>query len=285
MSQYSKKITDIPTGDIHRNPDNPRKEAGNVTELAASIRENGIETPLLVRTAFELGQAQYILEAGERRWTVARALQLKTCPCRVRIVQPGENTVINALFMGLIENGGRKQLSAMEWAWALGRLRDEFKFTQEMLARKVGLHPSSVGRYLMLLEVSDKTQEAVAQGTVSVELALNMVKQRRAAKRTGLGQSKVGAEWEPDHFTQNHILANKARVMCDTRGHSNRRRRGGACDECWERVIRLDEAAVIQAHYKAAGIELPYIPAVPMSGFNSGESVRIANQALNRDKH
>lgn len=262
---------------LHPNPDNPRKEAGDVSELAASIRRHGVLEPLLVIPAPWLNKGpgtgeNYLIEAGYRRW-VAGSKVLNTLPCIVRTPHPSENINQRALVTGLVENLHRDTLTAMEKARAYGRLRDEFRMTQAQIATETGLNVSSISRYLTLLELAPAAQERVAKGTLSVEDALAAVKKHRAMQRTKKGQKQIDVGWEPDHFTRNHHLAKKARTMCDAREHTGRRRYDGvACGQCWETVIRQDQSKVDYAEYKQAVEEaggqfaVPFLPPMMTAG-------------------
>lgn len=241
---------------LHPNPDNPRQEAGDVTELAASIRRHGVLEPLLVIPAPWLNKGpgtgdQYLIEAGYRRW-VAGSKILSTLPCIVRIPHSSENIKQRAIVTGLVENLHRDNLTAMEKAKAYGRLRDEFGMTQAQIATEAGLHISSISRYLKLLDLAPQAQERVAKGTLKVEDALAAVTKHRAKQRVKEGKKPVDVGWEPDHFTDMHHLAKKARVMCDAREHTSRRRLGPACGQCWEDAIRQDQTTVLQAAYLEA---------------------------------
>ena len=80
-------------------------------------------------------------------------------------------------------------------------------------------------------------------------------RQSRARRAKAKGQSDRRAStaltWEPDHLTDRHPLAGKARILCDAGEHNNRRRLGRvACGFSWEGVIREDERVVITAQLR-----------------------------------
>lgn len=233
---------------IHPNPRNPRKEAGDVSGLVASIREIGLLQPIVVRTDTDnYGLGHYTIEAGFRRWTACRHVPLANVPCRVIELPRRMSPTKHQLLVGLGENIHREDLNALEKAFAFGRLRDEEKMAQAAIARAIGVSETTVGYHLLLLEAHPKTQEAVLKGTVSVEEVVQAVRRHRANVRKSKGQEKIAPAWEPDHFTRTHPLARIAGAMCDERGHNMRRRIGkrtgfkGACGQCWEMAIRNDQ--------------------------------------------
>lgn len=253
----------VPANRIHPNPNNPRREAGDVTELAASIRENGILQSVLLIPDTARGGDYFLLEAGFRRWTAARQIaEAYPIPARVSIPKPGENMASRALITGLVENLHREGLGPMEKAHAYGRLRKEFDMTQAQIAKRVGLKSAgSVSRYLSLLDLSEATQDRVASGKLTVEDAAKAVVRTRQRARIAKGQKPVDNGWEPDHFTKNHFLWRKAKKLCDDREHNNRRRLGDvACGKCWEDVIRRDQTTVDQNTYQEViGKPVPFL--------------------------
>ncbi len=264
----------IPADKLHPNPDNPRKEAGDVSDLARSIAEVGQLHPALVRERdycrehykhLMPGQPQcYWIEAGYRRWVALSSLGMNV-ECQVRKPAPDESERERNLVIGLIENFHRSGLNAMEIAEGLGKLRDEEHKTQDQIARITGIHSTSVNRYLALLELAPKTREAVRTVSLGTTDALRLVRQYREDQRKKGGKKSLSIEWEPDHFTSRHSLARLARTMCDARGHTQRRRVGGvACGQCWETAIRQDEDTVVKARYEAAGYNAPVMSAWPV---------------------
>lgn len=263
MDEYK---AEIEVKKIHANPNNPRFEAGDVTELAASIKANGLLQELLVRPAPELsrdfGNGHYMLEDGYRRWVACKQV-LKVVPVRVRIPAIGENMAIRALMTGLVTGSNSVPLTAMERAKAYGRLRDEFGMTQEQIAESQGLTGGSISRYLMLLELSPKSQNDVRTGKLGVERAIEVIKGQRAKDRKREGKKPVDVGWDPDPFSASHPLAKKAKTMCETREHSGRRRFAGGCHACWEMVIRIDQDKVNQARMKDADTSVVFQPPIP----------------------
>lgn len=247
---------------LHPNPDNPRYEAGDVTELARSIRKNGILQDLLVRNAPDKGYDHFYIEAGERRWVASKGI-LKMLPCKVVPISAGEDLATRALFIALIENLHRSDLSAMEKARAYGRLRDEKHMTQQQISEQLGFHNSTVSRYLKLLELAPQAQKRVESGDLKVEDALSAITKHRAKERKSIGKKPVDVGWEPPNFTRHHALAKRARIMCDAREHNNRRRLDGvACEHCWEVAIRQDQQRIDFAEFKDKNPTAIFMPPI-----------------------
>jgi ParB family transcriptional regulator, chromosome partitioning protein len=268
--QYS--IIMVQKKNIHPNPDNPRYEAGDVTALSRSIDQEYLLSPLLVIPAPEFGDGHYMIEDGFRRWVSITDPELEI-PCTVREPKEKEDLSVRALITGLVTDVHKEHLTAMERAEAYGRLRDENGMTQSSIARMLGLTDSTIGRYLSLLELSDKSKNAVRDGRLSVEKAVDAVQKHRAIRRKKQGKKPIDVGWEPDHFTDKHHLAKKARVMCDARNHSSRRRLGNiACGQCWEDAIRQDQTTVLQAAYNDGQKEKAKLTFVPPFATADGAS-------------
>jgi ParB family transcriptional regulator, chromosome partitioning protein len=260
---------------IHPNPDNPRTEAGDVTELANSIRQHGIKQDIVVRVSQEHGIGHFVIEDGYRRWVAAKTV-LEQVYVKVERPQPHENLAIREVITSLVTDLHRQDLTPIERAKAYGRLRDEAGMNQAQIAKKMGLRSdSSVSRSLALLELSPGYQKAVAEGKASVERALEAVGRQRAKDRQKKGQKPAKVEWEPEHFTKDHPLAKKARTMCDAREHTGRRRYGGvACGNCWETVIRQDENLTVRVEYKGLGFDVPFIPPIMTPDNENGKAAK-----------
>lgn len=125
----------------------PRKiiSTQELTELADSIKKQGILQPLIVR---ELTKDQYEIIAGERRWQAAKLAALKEVPVIIRNVTDKE-----ALTIALIENIQRQDLNPLEEAMALDRLSKEFTLTHAELAVAVGKSRTSVTNLIRVLSL------------------------------------------------------------------------------------------------------------------------------------
>ena len=120
-------------------------EPGALSELADSIRAQGVIQPIVAR---EISSGRYEIIAGERRWRAAREAGLDTVPVVLREVD--DRAVIA---MALIENIQREDLNPLEEALALSRLIDEFSLTHQNAAEAVGRSRAAVSNLLRLLEL------------------------------------------------------------------------------------------------------------------------------------
>jgi ParB family chromosome partitioning protein len=145
----SQELAEIPVGQIHANPRQPRKrfEHEATAGLADSIRAQGIIQPLLVRPRPAGG---YELIAGERRWRAAREAGVEKLPAVVR-----EAADRDALLLGLVENVAREELSPVEEARAYAVLMDEFALSLGEVSERVGRSKPAISNRMRLLELSD----------------------------------------------------------------------------------------------------------------------------------
>jgi ParB family chromosome partitioning protein len=154
-------ILELELDKIIPNEYQPRKVFNDdkLKELAASIKEQGVIQPIIVHKA----GSGYQLIAGERRWRASRMAGLKTIPALVK-----EATKREFLEMALIENIQREDLNPLEAAEAYKRLQDEFKLTQEDLAKRVGKERSTVTNFLRILGLPREVKNELASGTLSM---------------------------------------------------------------------------------------------------------------------
>ncbi len=151
---------EIDIDQIAPNPDQPRVQIDerSLEELAASIRENGVLQPILVRP---LGE-RYQLVAGERRLAAAQRAGLLKVPAVVRDVPDDK-----LLELALIENIQREQLNPIEEAQAYQHLIDQLDTTQEELAGRLSKERSTVANSLRLLKLPSSVRLLVAEGKLS----------------------------------------------------------------------------------------------------------------------
>jgi ParB family chromosome partitioning protein len=150
---------------IRPNPRQPRKAfaPGRLAELEQSIRELGVLVPIIVRMLSSEGETSvYELIAGERRWRAAAAAKLETIPAIVR--EADDRT---SLEVAIVENLQREDLDALEEAMGFAHLIDEFGFTQERLAERIGKSRPAITNALRLLSLSDDIKARLRNGELS----------------------------------------------------------------------------------------------------------------------
>ena len=155
-------LREIPVGDIHPNPRQPREvfDEDHMAELVTSIREVGILQPIVVREVD--GPTPYELIMGERRWRATQKAGLDIIPAIVRQT-PDQDLLRDAL----LENLHRSQLNPLEEAAAYQQLMEDFACTQEELSQRIGRSRPQISNTLRLLKLPPLVQRRVAAGTLS----------------------------------------------------------------------------------------------------------------------
>jgi ParB family transcriptional regulator, chromosome partitioning protein len=180
---------DIDVSEIAPNPYQPRAHfsEGELRDLAASIKEQGVLQPILVVR----GQAGgYVLVSGERRLRAVRSLGWARIPAVVKAAADPRQMAEWAI----IENVQRDDLSAIEQARAYSRLMDEFKLTPEEVAQKVGRDRATIANTVRLLKLPAEIQALLEQGELDMghARALLAVEGPAAQKAIGLRAAREG---------------------------------------------------------------------------------------------
>jgi ParB family transcriptional regulator, chromosome partitioning protein len=146
---------------ITASPFQPRRrfDEAKIEELASSIRNQGIIQPLVVRPKGDV----YELIAGERRWRAAMKAGLSEVPVVIREASDQE-----ALQLALVENLQREDLNPIEEASGYRRLQEEFHWSQEEMAEKVGKSRPAIANAMRLLTLPAEVQHEVAFGNLPV---------------------------------------------------------------------------------------------------------------------
>jgi len=154
-------ILEIELDKLVPNEYQPRKVFNDekLKELAASIKVQGVIQPIIVH---RIG-TNFGLIAGERRWRAARLAGLKTIPALVREASKRE-----LIEQALIENIQREDLNPLEAAEAFKQLQDEYKLTQEDLAKRVGKERSTITNFLRLLGLPKEIKHHLASGSLNM---------------------------------------------------------------------------------------------------------------------
>ena len=161
-------VEQLDVGMIDPNKDQPRKvfDQTALNELAASIKLHGIIQPLVVN---KVGN-RYMIIAGERRWRAAQIAGLKTVPA---IVKEYDDKQIKEI--SIIENLQREDLNPMEAARAMKQLMDEYGWTQEVVADRLGKSRPVIANTIRLLNLEPEVIEMIEKGKLSAGHARSLV--------------------------------------------------------------------------------------------------------------
>lgn len=163
-----------------------------LAELAASIKQQGLVQPLLVRPDAD---GMFTLIAGERRWRAAQRAGLHDVPV---VVRQADDLV--AFELALVENLQREDLNPIEEAEAFARLLGEHAYTQEQLAERVGKDRSTVANSLRLLKLPDGVRRAVIAGALTsghARALLGLEPRAGDGERAEVGAGDRGRRYEP----------------------------------------------------------------------------------------
>ncbi len=151
----SSSISEVEIDRIFANPNQPRSHFNEdaLTELATSIRELGVISPITLRKNED---GTYLIIAGERRFRASKLVGLRTIPAYVRTA--ADEQIVE---MALIENIQREDLNAIEIALTFYRLMEEYKLTQERLSERVGKKRATIANYLRLLRLPAEIQMGI----------------------------------------------------------------------------------------------------------------------------
>ena len=161
-TQGSSNLNEIDIHQIVPNPNQPRREFDEeaMEELATSIREMGIITPITLR---QMPDGKYQIIAGERRWRASQKAGLKTLPAYIRTVE--DESVME---MALVENIQREDLNAIEIALAYQHLLETTGMTQAKISDRVGKSRTAVTNYMRLLKLPAQIQMALKDKAIDM---------------------------------------------------------------------------------------------------------------------
>ena len=180
-------VTIVRLTEVEPNPAQPRKrfETEPLEALAESISQHGIIQPIVVRPK----DGMYMIVTGERRWRAARMAGLSEVP--VIIIEADDR---KAAELALVENLQRKDLNPVEEARAYADLIEEYSYTQEEIAKKVGRSRSSVTNSLRLLDLPDAVLEKLALGEITEGHAKVLLGIKDAEKLTKAAETVIAKE-------------------------------------------------------------------------------------------
>jgi ParB/RepB/Spo0J family partition protein len=242
---------------IRPDPGNPncRKVLRGIPELAQSIRDVGLLQPLSVRPDPELGNGYYLIVFGHRRHAACKVASFQHVPCMVMNADLGK---ISTTKLRLIENLHQDPMTPVEKARAFDDLRNSGPgdpISVATLSSIVHLSSATIRRYLLILELSDKTIADIEADKIRWQDAIAHVTE---IKRLRKGFSKDGKkaastrkiQMAPVTFTATHQLAAQAKRRCIRATHLVPAE-SVACIDCWEAIIRADERAKLSVTLRA----------------------------------
>ncbi len=149
---------------IEPNPEQPRVEIGDLSELSSSIKQNGVLEPLLVKPN---GDGTWMIIAGERRWRAANLAGLREVPCIELDID--EKSIAE---IALVENLQRKDLNIWEEADGLASLASRFGYTHEEIAKKIGKSRTTVTESFAIAGLPDSIRKKCRQANINAKSTL-----------------------------------------------------------------------------------------------------------------
>ena len=165
----------IPIEDIDPNPNQPRQNVGDLSELIASIREKGVLEPILVRRR----ESRFQIVAGERRYRAAIEAGLPEMPCVIKDLSDPE-----VMEIALIENLQRKDLTPFEEAEGLEALATRYGYTHELIAQRIGKSRSTITEALSIATLPADVKDLCRRADISSKsLLLQVVRLKDATQQ------------------------------------------------------------------------------------------------------
>jgi ParB family chromosome partitioning protein len=173
---------------------NPRLDYGAIEELAKSIKESGLQRPLIVQ---ETSEGNYLLVDGERRYQAYTLLKEQGVPVKniEAVIHPEDMPEAEILFTVLISNDGKPFLP-IEESSAYKRLKDE-KISISEMSRRTGKTPHHINNLLALLNASEDLKDLINEKKINPALAVDVVKKAKgdpAKEKALIDEAKEGKE-------------------------------------------------------------------------------------------
>ena len=211
-SEYGRKAV-LKIKDIVVNPYQPRKQFDNdkLNELAASIQQSGVFTPILVRQA----DKGYQLVTGERRLRASQIAGKEEIPAIIM-----EFTDQEMMEISLLENIQRENLNVVEEATAYQKLIDQCGYTQQQMAEKLGKSREHVANTLRLLKLPNEVLDYVNEGKLSMGqvrplITLESTKAKELAKQIAQNNLSVREVESLVSAKQNETKPEKAKTVAN----------------------------------------------------------------------
>jgi ParB family chromosome partitioning protein len=161
QEKVNEEIHEVPISDIFPNRQQPRQNFDDqkLLELCSSIKSHGVIQPIFLKRHVH----GYEIVAGERRWRAAKMAGLTKIPAIIRDVSEDKK-----LEIALIENIQREDLNPIEEGQAYKLLMEQFEYTQQDLADKIGKDRSTVANAIRLLKLPNRIKEFIAEQKLSM---------------------------------------------------------------------------------------------------------------------
>ena len=265
LSLSASEIQKVPTSSLVPNAQQPRRSfpSGQLEELAASIKNQGVLQPVLVRPISGRMPQQYEIVAGERRWRASTIAGLAEIPVIIKELSDQDTLVV-----ALMENLQRADLTPLEESHGLQRLREEFGLSQDDLAQRLGKSRSGIANALRLLSLSDAARADLTEGRISAGHARALLAVTDAAAQETLRCHIIAAKMNVRE-AESHAAAWKERgefPMPDVAGVPGFRRTGTA------KNVQSDKKITHLAQSIGARLALP----VSIRGGSEKGSIRIS---------
>lgn len=223
-------------------PHQPRKkfEDAALQELVDSIREHGVLQPILVRPKGE----HYEIVAGERRWRAAQLAGLESLPALIKDIEDTQ-----AAEIALVENLQREDLSAIEEAQAFKNLVENYRYTQEQLAARVGKSRAYIANTMRLLKLSPEIITMIEQKKLSAGHA-------RALLSLRTNREQIAAAHD---IINGRLSVREAEKRTKDRSTAKKEKKNSEIMELEERLQKaLGTRVEIKANLRGGKIEISY---------------------------
>ncbi|MBF0611892.1 MAG: ParB/RepB/Spo0J family partition protein [Magnetococcales bacterium] len=197
MTETKRTLTEIPLADIDPDVNQPRKimDKNALNDLSKSIEKHGIIQPIIVRDG---GNGKYIIVAGERRYQAAKLAGRTTIPALTTTGEPAE--------IALVENLLREDLTPLEEARAMERLKKEAGYNNQKIADFLGKAESTVSETLKILSLPDSIIKEIDGGRVVQKRILVAIARIGDAKK----QSVLWRSYKKNDIGRDDITKNAA---------------------------------------------------------------------------
>jgi ParB family chromosome partitioning protein len=248
-AQPAEASLSVPIDSIDPNPLQPRRvfQTERLSELAQSIRANGIIQPLVVRKSGD----RYQLIAGERRWRAAKLAGSESVPVVVRVIADDR-----LLEVTLIENIQREDLNPIETAVAFDRLGRELLLTPDQVGARTGKDRTTIVNLLRLLQLPTDIQQLVSERRLSAGHARCLCSLPNADLQREVAEKAVAQGWsvrQTERTTQRMLEGRKPKHVDEVRTDPNVK----AAIQELERILGTKVRIVEKAKLKGR-IEIDY---------------------------